>query len=123
MTTRVAACALMLVIASCGSSVEDAPGEGAALFESRVLGGQAGCATCHSLTPDRVLVGPSLAGVGERAGNRVPGLSAEAYLLTSIVEPDAYVVEGFDSGRMPSNWGDVLSDDEIAALVDYLEGQ
>lgn len=123
MTTRVAACALMLVIASCGSSVEDAPGEGAALFESRVLGGQAGCVTCHSLTPDRVLVGPSLAGVGERAGNGVTGLSAEAYLLTSIVEPDAYVVEGFDSGRMPSNWGDVLSDDEIAALVDYLEGQ
>jgi hypothetical protein len=69
-----------------------------------------------------VVVGPSLAGVGERAATRVPGQSARDYLRTSIVMPDSYVVEGFDPGRMPSNWGDVLSDAEIDALVDYLEG-
>ena len=78
--------------------------------------------TCHSLEPDRVVVGPSLAGIGEQAATRVPGQSAREYLRTSIVMPDSYVVEGFDPGRMPSNWAAVLTEAEIDALVDYLEG-
>lgn len=110
----------LIAIASCGG--EGGAGEtGQELFASAVLGGQAGCVTCHSLEPDRVVVGPSLAGVGERAATRVPGQSAREYLRTSIVMPDSHVVEGFDSGRMPSNWGAVLTEAEIAALVDYLE--
>ena len=67
------------------------------------------------------VVGPSLAGIGERAATRVPGQSAREYLRTSIVMPDSHVVEGFDPGRMPSNWADVLTETEIDALVDYLE--
>jgi nitric oxide reductase subunit C len=111
----------LVALASCGGGGDVAvPGQD--LFASAVLGGQAGCVTCHSLEPERVVVGPSLAGVGERAATRVPGQSARDYLRTSIVMPDSHVVEGFDPGRMPSNWGDVLSDAEIDALVDYLEG-
>lgn len=110
----------LIAVASCGGDGE-AGVAGEALFASAVLGGQAGCVTCHSLEPDRVVVGPSLAGVGERAGTRVPGQSAREYLRTSIVMPDSHVVEGFASGRMPSNWMDVLTEAEIDAVVDYLE--
>ena len=110
----------LMAVASCGGDTEaDVAGE--ELFASAVLGGQAGCVTCHSPEPDRVVVGPSLAGLGERARRRVPGQSAREYLRTSIVMPDSHVVEGFDPGRMPSNWGSVLTDAEIDALVDYLE--
>lgn len=118
---RIVLLVVFLVLASCGGgeAVGDVSGE--ELFGSTVLGGQAGCVTCHSLETDRVVVGPSLAGVGERAATRVPGQSAAEYLRTSIVMPDAYVVEGFDSGRMPSNWADLLSEREIDAIVDYLE--
>jgi nitric oxide reductase subunit C len=115
----------LIAVASCGGDGDVAiAGEelGEELFASAVLGGQAGCVTCHSLEPDRVVVGPSLAGIGERAATRVPGQSAADYLRTSIVAPDSYVVEGFDPGRMPSNWGDALKTEEIDALVDYLEG-
>ncbi len=116
--------ALALVVATaCGSGGGASGGlDGEELFRASVLGSQAGCITCHSLTPDRVLVGPSLAGVGARAGSTVPGQSARDYLRTSIVDPDAHVVDGFQPGRMPSNWDDVLSDGEIDALVSYLEG-
>lgn len=120
---QVVALAVALTLAACGGSggaetAEDIDGE--ALFSSTVLEGQAGCVTCHSLSPGQVIVGPSLASVGVEAGTRVEGLSAEAYIEQSIVDPSAYVVEGFEDGQMPSVWGDVLSDAEVDALIEYL---
>ncbi|MDH3248143.1 MAG: cytochrome c [Acidimicrobiia bacterium] len=117
---RIIAVVALMAVASCGGDSGGGPA-GEQLFASAVLGGQAGCVTCHSLDPDRVVVGPSLAGVGERAATRVPGQSAREYLPTSIVMPDSHAVDGFDSGRMPSNWGAVLTGAEISVLVDYLE--
>ena len=117
---RILLVVVLSAVASCGGN--DGGDPGGELFASAVLGGQAGCVTCHSLEPDCVVVGPSLAGVGERAASRVPGQTASEYLRTSIVMPDSYVVQGFDPGRMPSNWADVLTEAEIDALVEYLEG-
>lgn len=77
--------------------------------------------TCHSLTPDHVLVGPSLAGMSERAGERVSGLTATEYLRQSIVTPTAHVVGTFDGDKMPDTYADILSDVQIDALVSYLE--
>jgi cytochrome c551/c552 len=122
---RILALGLVIGLAACGGSsatTDDGPPDGAELFSSKVLGGQAGCVTCHSLEPDRVLVGPSLAGLGQRAGETVPGQSGREYIRTSIVAPGAHVVAGFDDGRMPSNWGEVLTESQVDALVDYLGG-
>lgn len=114
--------AIVLLLTACGGGApEGAVPDGEELFNLPVLEQQAGCITCHSLAPDRVLVGPSLSGIGTTAGTRVAGVSADAYLRQSITEPDAFVVEGFDAGRMPA-WGEVLSDAEVEALVGYLSG-
>jgi len=67
-----------------------------------------------------VLVGPSLAGVATRAQTRVPGLSAEAYLRQSILDPNAYVVEGFAEGQMLTNLGEILTPGQVDDLVAYL---
>lgn len=64
-------------------------------------------------------MGPSLAGIGARAGQVVEGLSAEEYIEQSIRDPDAYTVEGYDEGTMPS-WDEILSDAQVDALVAYL---
>lgn len=95
--------------------------DGRELFGLRALGGSPGCVTCHSLTPEYVLVGPSLAGVADRAGGRVDGMDADAYLNQSIVDPSAHIVETFDGPKMPDNYGDILSEEQVSALVAYLK--
>lgn len=93
---------------------------GRELFEGAGLGGNLGCDICHSVRPGEVTVGPSLSGIGVVAGSRVPGMSAEEYLRSSILDPDAHVVDGFRSGQMPAIYGDRLDVDDIDALVAYL---
>ncbi len=77
------------------------------------------CATCHALAPDTVIVGPSLAGIATRAGTRVPGLDAEAYLRQSIIQPDAYIVAGFQD-VMQKNLGEKLSVEQINDIITFL---
>lgn len=77
------------------------------------------CASCHALEPETVIVGPSLAGIAGRAATRVDGLTAEEYIEISVLQPSAYLVEGFDD-VMPANLGKRLTGDELDALVAYL---
>ena len=89
---------------------------GLELFESS----QAGCTVCHSVDPGVELVGPNLSGVALVAGERVSGLDAEGYIRESILDPSAYVVEGFPDGQMLDIYEGTLTSDEIDALVAYL---
>lgn len=77
------------------------------------------CSTCHSLEPDVVVVGPSLYGIADRAWYRVTGLSAEQYIRESIINPGAYVVDGF-MDAMQKNLGDVLTSDQLSDLIAFL---
>lgn len=121
---------LALSVAACGgggdsagdagdSAIGDASA-GEELFSELIIGAQPGCITCHSLTPDEVIVGPSMAGIGSRAGERVEGTSAEDYLRTSILHPDDYVVEGFQPGVMVQVWEDELTDEQVDNIIAYL---
>jgi len=96
------------------------PEYGKKIFLEQVFGVRAGCSICHSLEPGDNKVGPSLAGVGERAAQRVPGLSAEAYLFQSIMEPNAYIVEGYSKGQMPLTFKTILNESQIQDVVAFL---
>lgn len=96
------------------------PAAGRRLYLQPPLGTRTACRTCHSLEPGVTLVGPSFAGIAGRAGTRVPGMSAEAYLYQSIVDPDAYVVEGFKKGQMVRDTAQRLTDAQIRDLVAFL---
>lgn len=78
------------------------------------------CASCHSLIPDSIVVGPSLAGVASRAGNRVPGMDADEYMHASILEPESYLVDGYKN-LMPATFSELLTQEEIEALVSFLQ--
>jgi len=78
------------------------------------------CSRCHSTIEDSVVVGPSMAGIASRAGERIPGMDARAYITQSILEPDAYIVEGFSGNLMPKNLSEELEEEDIEALVAYL---
>jgi len=90
---------------------------GEALFKQALVGQNPGCATCHSVDGTQ-LVGPTLQGIAGRAASRVQGESAEQYLHQSMVEPNAYVVEGYVEGVMQS-YKD-LSEAQLNDLVAYL---
>lgn len=90
---------------------------------------EAGCTACHELSS----VGPywpaqgDEPGVGARAEARFRQAdysgaadSAEAYLLESIVLPNAYVVEGYGANIMPGDYGDRLTAQQVADLIAYL---
>lgn len=79
---------------------------GAGLFSSQ------GCVGCHS-TGDAAGAGPGLGGVKGRAA----ALGGDEYLIESIKDPSAVVVDGF-SPIMASFAS--LSDQEMADLVAYL---
>ena len=63
--------------------------------------------------------GPSFQGISERAGDRVPGMSAVDYLRQSIVDPSAYLVEGFDD-NMAKSFRILISEEDIDNLVAFL---
>jgi len=80
------------------------------------------CATCHSL--DGTVgaedgAGPSLLGIAARAGERVPGLSAEEYLRQSILDPIVFLPATYNSGmtRIAAKY---LSDEELDDVVAFL---
>jgi mono/diheme cytochrome c family protein len=111
--------ALALLLTACGGGSSDGTSAGKTLFAEPVIGSNAGCITCHSLDGS-ALVGPSMAGIGTRAGSTVSGMSAEEYLRQSIVDTNAYLVPGFEANIMPANWEDSLTADQIDELVAYL---
>jgi mono/diheme cytochrome c family protein len=79
------------------------------------------CTTCHAIGRPGGR-GPDLAGVGGRAATRKPGTTATAYLVESLVNPGAFVVEGFPNimpkiDRPPIG----LNRSELWATTAYLE--
>ncbi len=125
--------AVLLVLAACGNgdanttapaaTVGD-PERGRQIWDDGggVLSAGAGCQECHSLDGSEKAGSrraPTWQGVSGRAGNRVPGLSAEKYLRESIVDPAAYIVEGY-SDIMPKGFRFLLSEEDIDNLVAFL---
>lgn len=80
--------------------------------------GGGGCTACHGLGTRA----PDLVGVaGALCSERIPDMSCKDYLYESMVDPGAYVVEGFQP-IMP-DMRRTLSDTQIWSLVAYLESQ
>ena len=86
---------------------------GAAVFNEN------GCGSCHVLEDADATgtTGPSLEELPRQA--QAAGKPLEEFVRESIVEPDAYVEEGFSAGVMPKTYAD-LPAEQIDALVQYL---
>lgn len=80
-----------------------------------------GCNACHSLQKDQRLVGPSFYGLWTRSATNPSGLSAKAYLYESIVQPNKVIVEGYQANLMPPNYATVLSVQQMADILAYIE--
>ena len=87
------------------------PAAGKAVFTS------SGCVACHEFKPagSNGKVGPSLDGL--RASAAKAGQELDAFIQTSIEDPNAYIAPGFKPGIMPKL---PLSSTQVADLVAFL---
>ncbi len=108
---------LLIVLSSCGLN---GPTEGLNPIQTRGLTiFNQYCAACHDNQGDTIIVGPPLSHIATFGGDRVSGKNAETYIRQSLIEPDAYFVDGFDD-LMPKTFNDILAQEEIESLIEYL---
>ncbi|HUR35642.1 MAG TPA: cytochrome c [Vicinamibacterales bacterium] len=80
------------------------------------------CFTCHTVGRSGALRFPDLAGVGERAATRVPGLNDVEYFAQTLYDPNAFIVPGFNPGMPVINKPPIgLTDQEILCVIAYLQ--
>jgi mono/diheme cytochrome c family protein len=72
------------------------------------------CANCHTLQA----AGAS-ATIGPNLDETLQGKDA-AYIREAVVNPSAQIAEGFQDGLMPNDYGEKLSEEELANLVAFL---
>jgi cytochrome c oxidase subunit 2 len=83
------------------------------------------CLSCHSLDGSR-LVGPSFQGIWGRQevvvtdGQEREIVVDDQYIKTSIYEPNADVVKGYNQGLMIS-YKELISEEEIGQIIEYLK--
>ena len=108
------------------ASMRPAPAAGAGGAETLAARGQSlaqskGCVACHSVDGSAG-VGPTWKGLFGKTETLADGSTAkadEAYLKGEIREPQARLVKGFPPVMPKLD----LSDDEVAALVDYIRSK
>jgi cytochrome c2 len=116
-----------LLLTACGgdpASDKSDPLAGGQLFNGEIaLADRAAlpCKECHSVEPGGdTSLGPGLSNIGVRAGTTIPGQTAEEYLRTSIVDPDAHLAGGFQDGLMYRGYKRALTTKQINDLVAYM---
>ena len=81
------------------------------------------CEICHRIGQKGTRA-PDLAGVGARAAKMKPGMTAKAYLLESLIQPQAFVVEGYPPIMPAVDKPPIaLNRSEVWALIAFLEAQ
>ena len=91
--------------------------EGADPSQAEALFVDHNCGVCH--IQGNGTVAPLFDGIAIRAATRREPLGAEQYIYESIINPGAYVVEGY-ANAMPNNYSSVLTQDEIGHIIAYL---
>ncbi len=124
MTPRRIAASLIAVmaasvgLAACGGDGDSAIQLSPAGAQGRDIALQKGCASCHG-TAGEGRVGPPFVGLFGSTVSLQDGTTVvadEAYIVESIIEPNAKKVDGYALPMPQTN----LTDDELASIVDYI---
>lgn len=102
-------------------TISTPPAELAAIGEE-LLRVKGGCLICHKVTETGNERGPDLRQAAGKAATRKEGMTAEAYLIESLVSPEVFLVPGFpkmmpSAVKPPAN----MNMAEVKALIAYLQ--
>lgn len=105
-------------------TAEPTPAVAAGPQPPQVLFVSMGCQGCHNIDQPQTdqnkgPIAPNMANLYETAGTRVPGEDAATYVHTSIVNPTANTVAGYNP-VMPANFSEKMSEEEINSLVQWI---
>lgn len=91
-------------------------------FGKKLVRGKGGCLVCHKDQETGNERGPDLRKAAAQAPSRKPGTAAEDYLIESLKEPGAFVVDGYPN-MMPAAVKPPakMSMAEVKAVVAYLQ--
>jgi len=79
------------------------------------------CEICHRIGQKGTRA-PDLGGIGARAGKTKPGMSGKAYIIESLLQPAAYIVEGYPPIMPAVDKPPIaLNRSEVWALTAFLE--
>ena len=79
------------------------------------------CEICHRIGQKGTRA-PDLAGIGSRAAKTKPGMSAKQYIIESLLQPGAYLVEGYPNIMPQVDKPPIaLNRSEVWALTAFLE--
>lgn len=99
-------------------TAEELVAAGQTLFEA------GGCADCHgsgTRAPNLLTDEAGTGQIGVRCASRVAGQDCKAYLFDSLVDPNAFQVDGYPP--IMADMSRTLSNEQLWALVAYLESQ
>ncbi len=97
------------------------PAGGAGISAGATIFTQNGCSACHTLNSIPAAtgkIGPSLNDLSAAA--KTAGQPLLQFIKSSIIDPNAYIAPGYQSGVMPTSFGNTMSATEINTLVHYL---
>jgi cytochrome c553 len=118
--------AAALLLAGCASAPVGDAERGRVLFALPMAsprGELPACVRCHAVEegrPSPMGLGTNFYDIGARAVREVPGQTAEEYLRTSIVDPDAHLAGGYQDGLMYRDYAALLTPGQIEDLVAYM---
>src|SRR5881409_3152267 len=79
------------------------------------------CEICHRIGQKGTRA-PDLAGIGARAGKTKPGMSGKQYIIESLLQPGAFIVEGYPNIMPQVDKPPIaLNRSEVWALAAFLE--
>lgn len=116
---------VLVALAACGGAGPGDPERGRQIYAGEVAIGNGDvpvCIDCHPVNPGETaeIMGQNLSNIGSRAGAAVAGQSADEYLFTAIVDPDAHLSGDFQEGIMYRYYRRDLSAQQINDLIAYM---
>jgi cytochrome c oxidase subunit II len=106
-----------------GSSGSGSSSDTTAAAGKTVFTGSAGCGSCHTLAAAGTTgtVGPNL-GVRVVPDAKKAGMPVKAFVMQSILKPNAFIAPGYGPNVMPDTFSQTLTPTQVQALVNFISG-